>query len=95
MRNHDAILGQPWIQWFAARIDFDREGTMKMMVWQDGDRANQPTLQLQLTQLDDPRNITALRRNAHQATVDQEPIKHHFHCATIEEVSEDDEGMYF
>lgn len=95
MRSHDAILGQPWIQWFAACIDFDREGTMKMMVWHDGDRSNQPTLQLQLTQPDDPRNVTTFRRHAHFAEVEQEEEEQRLFRATVEEVSEDEEETHF
>lgn len=94
MRSHDAILGQPWIQWYAARIDFDREGTMKMMVWHDGDRSNQPTLQLQLTIPDDPRNVTTFRRHVHFAEVEQEEEVERLFRAAVEEVSEDEDSHF-
>jgi hypothetical protein len=60
MESHDCILGQPWIQWFAARIDYHRSGAMKMLLWKDGDRCVPPTLSLSLTKADDPRNVDNL-----------------------------------
>ena len=87
MRGHDVLLGQPWIQWYAARIDYDREGVMKMMVWHDGDRSHQPSLALQLTVPDDPRNVTAFRRN-HAAAYEE--TAYGPYEPRIEEVSEDE-----
>ncbi|KAJ3487664.1 hypothetical protein NLJ89_g11690 [Agrocybe chaxingu] len=87
MRGHDVILGQPWIQWYAAQIDYDREGAMKMKVWEDGDRSHPPTLQLHLTVPDDPRNITTL---AHTHTIDYVDTRHH-QSATVEEVFDDED----
>ncbi|KAJ3504975.1 hypothetical protein NMY22_g17741 [Coprinellus aureogranulatus] len=60
MDHHDCILGQPWIQWYAARIDYHRSGAMKMLLWKDGDRSVHPTISLSLTKPDDPRNVDTL-----------------------------------
>lgn len=52
----DVILGQPWIQWFASRIDYDRTGAMFMTLWKDGDRSQPPTLSLTLARPHHERN---------------------------------------
>ncbi|KAF9053509.1 hypothetical protein BJ165DRAFT_1325135, partial [Panaeolus papilionaceus] len=60
MDAQDCILGQPWLQWFAARIDLYREGAMQLVLWKDGNRNLRPTLSIQLAKPDDPRNVDSL-----------------------------------
>ncbi|KAF8996169.1 hypothetical protein BDQ17DRAFT_1330165 [Cyathus striatus] len=66
MTSQDCILGQPWAHWFAARIDFDRSGEMAMEIWKNGDRSEPPTLRLQLTIPDDPKNVTTFDHRTHR-----------------------------
>ena len=35
--KQEIILGQPWLQWYSASIQYTRQGSMNMQVWQDGD----------------------------------------------------------
>ncbi|KAI0040409.1 hypothetical protein FA95DRAFT_1649566 [Auriscalpium vulgare] len=58
----DVILGQPWIQYFAARIDYERQG-MVITLWKDGDRNEKPTLSLTLTRPNE-RNADRLPSNS-------------------------------
>ncbi|EIM79438.1 uncharacterized protein STEHIDRAFT_163628 [Stereum hirsutum FP-91666 SS1] len=53
----DVILGQPWIQWFATRIDYDRSGAMFMTIWKDGDRSQPPTLSITLAKPHHEKNM--------------------------------------
>jgi hypothetical protein len=73
--HHDLILGQPFLQWFAARLDYERTGAVSMYLWKGGDRRVNPTLVVTITDPEDPRNATTITRN---------------HRATIEEVEDED-----
>jgi hypothetical protein len=73
--HHDLILGQPFLQWFAARLDYERTGAVSMYLWKGGDRRVNPTLVVTITDPEDPRNTTTITRN---------------HRATIEEVEDED-----
>ena len=35
--KQEIILGQPWLQWYSACIQYTRQGTMNMQIWQEGD----------------------------------------------------------
>ena len=35
--KQEIILGQPWLQWYLALIQYTQQGSMNMQVWQDGD----------------------------------------------------------
>jgi len=35
--KQEIILGQPWLQWYSASIQYTRQGAMNMRIWQDGD----------------------------------------------------------
>ena len=35
--KQEIILGQPWLQWYLACIQYTRQGSMSMCIWQDGD----------------------------------------------------------
>ncbi|KAJ6509574.1 hypothetical protein DFH09DRAFT_942565 [Mycena vulgaris] len=74
--HHDMILGQPFMQWFAARIDYERTGEVSMFLWKGGDRKVHPTIVVTITDPKDPRNATTINRS---------------HRATIEEVEDEEE----
>ncbi|KAJ6510748.1 hypothetical protein C8R45DRAFT_1161682, partial [Mycena sanguinolenta] len=54
--HHDIILGQPFLQWFAARIDYEREGAVSLYLWKNGSRKVNPTIVITITDPNDPRN---------------------------------------
>ena len=35
--KQEIILGQPWLQWYSASIQYTRQGSMNMRIWQEGD----------------------------------------------------------
>ena len=35
--KQEIILGQPWLQWYSASIQYTRQGAMNMRIWQEGD----------------------------------------------------------
>jgi len=37
MGKQEIILGQPWLQWYSALIQYMHLGVMNMSIWQDGD----------------------------------------------------------
>ena len=76
--KHDLILGQPFLQWYAARVDYERSGVVRMYLWKEGDRNNKPSLTISITDPADPRNATSIG---------------HSHGATIEEL-EDQSGFH-
>ncbi|GBE81483.1 hypothetical protein SCP_0312120 [Sparassis crispa] len=39
--NHDGILGQPWLQWFVARIDYERAGSMTLQAFPSGCKSDE------------------------------------------------------
>jgi hypothetical protein len=61
--KQDCILGQPWIQWFSARIDYTRIGNMSMTLWKNGNRNESATLNIALVRADNERNIDSLDPN--------------------------------
>ncbi|KAJ7301936.1 hypothetical protein DFH08DRAFT_723663 [Mycena albidolilacea] len=68
--HHDLILGQPFLQWFAARLDYERTGAVSMYLWKGGDRRVNPTLVVTIIDPEDPCNATTITRN-HQATIEE------------------------
>jgi hypothetical protein len=68
--HHNLILGQPFLQWFAARLDYERTGAVSMYLWKGGDRRVNPTLVVTITDPEDPRNATTITRN-HRATIEE------------------------
>lgn len=77
--QHDIILGQPFLQWFASRIDYDRSGAVQLYLWKDGNRKQAPTIVISITDPADPRNTTTISTNAHTRPV-----------AWVEEVSDEE-----
>ncbi|KAJ7726788.1 hypothetical protein B0H16DRAFT_1331979 [Mycena metata] len=72
---HDLILGQLFLQWFAARIEYERAGAVTLYLWRDGDRKVPPTIGVTITDPSDPRNTTTISRG---------------HSAYVEEVSDEE-----
>ncbi len=62
--DHDVILGQPFLHWYSARMDYDRKGPTKLILWKTGDRDDPPTISITITDPTDPRNTSKI---AHQA----------------------------
>lgn len=56
----DVILGQPWLQWYTACIQYDRTGGMTMRVWQDGYQGDRATLSVPLTAPNEVKNKESL-----------------------------------
>ncbi|KAJ6583154.1 hypothetical protein DFH09DRAFT_1076306 [Mycena vulgaris] len=75
-RHHPRPAGQPFMQWFAVCIDYERSGGVSLYLWKNGDRKIHPTIVVTITDPQDPCNATAITRN---------------HCATIEEVTDEEE----
>lgn len=70
----DVILGQPWIQWFATRIDYDRSGAMYMTIWKDGDRSQPPTLSITLAKPHHEKNTDRISNSASAVPADSSHI---------------------
>ncbi|KAJ3765069.1 hypothetical protein FB446DRAFT_795420 [Lentinula raphanica] len=61
--NWDIILGQPFLQWYACRIDYWRAGHMQLLLWNDGDKERIPHITLALTDPQDKRNQNSITRH--------------------------------
>lgn len=59
--RHDIILGQPFLQAFSARLDYNRGDHCKLYLWKHGERNGRPTLMISITDPNSPRNATAIR----------------------------------
>jgi len=80
--KQEIILGQPWLQWYLASIQYTRQGSMNMRVWQDGDGDKfdchqSPSVLIPLCTPNVPRNTSTLN-------MDKQP--------RIEEVANEDSG---
>jgi len=81
--KQEIILGQPWLQWYSASIQYTRKGSMNMRIWQDGDgdtlegRSRSPSILIPLCTPNAPRNTSTLNLD---------------HGPKIEEVEDDDAG---
>ncbi|KAJ3991203.1 hypothetical protein F5050DRAFT_1812816 [Lentinula boryana] len=80
--RHDIILGQPFLQWFSARLDYERGKHVKLVLWADGNRASRPTLMISITDPEDPRNTTTIR-----GSMDSRPTSS---SSYIEEMEDED-----
>ncbi|KAJ3832211.1 hypothetical protein F5878DRAFT_666780 [Lentinula raphanica] len=60
--NHDIILGQPFLQWYSATIQYERGAHARLYLWKDGDRSTNPTLMVSITKPHDERNTAAIRQ---------------------------------
>ncbi|KAJ7429332.1 hypothetical protein FB451DRAFT_1519524 [Mycena latifolia] len=67
--HHDIILGQPFLQWFASRIDYDRNGGVNLYLWKEGDRKARPTVVISITDPADPRNTTTITTRGHSQSM--------------------------
>ncbi|KAH9840966.1 uncharacterized protein C8Q71DRAFT_701249 [Rhodofomes roseus] len=64
--RHDAILGQPWLQWFSSRLEYARGGGQDLVVFPDGDIDNVP-MRIRIAGLSDRRNVDKLVQSAEAA----------------------------
>jgi len=64
--KQEIILGQPWLQWYSASIQYTRQGSMNMRIWQDGDgdksdgASQGPSILIPLCTPNAPRNTSTL-----------------------------------
>ena len=80
--KQEIILGQPWLQWYSASIQYTRQGAMNMRIWQNGDSDKDsskqgPSILIPLCIPGTPRNTATLNLD---------------HGARIEEVEDVDAG---
>ena len=80
--KQEIILGQPWLQWYSASIQYTRQGSMNMRVWQEGDGDKHgcqqgPSILIPLCTPNAPRNTSTLNMDRHPR---------------IEEVEDEDSG---
>jgi hypothetical protein len=64
--KQEIILGQPWLQWYSACIQYTCQGSMSMRIWQDGDGdktdclSRGPSIVIPLCTPGAPRNTSTL-----------------------------------
>ena len=64
--KQEIILGQLWLQWYSASIQYMRQGSMNMHIWQDGDgdkfdgNHQGPSILIPLCMPNAPRNTSTL-----------------------------------
>jgi len=64
--KQEIILGQPWLQWYSACIQYMHQGLMNMHIWKDGDgdktdgSAHGPSILIPLCIPGAPRNTATL-----------------------------------
>ena len=68
--KQEIILGQPWLQWYSASIQYTRQGSMNMRIWQDGDGDKHschqgPSILIPLCTPNAPRNTSSLNMGGH------------------------------
>ena len=68
--KQEIILGQPWLQWYSASIQYTRQGSMNMRIWQDGDGDKHschqgPSILIPLCTPNAPRNTSSLNVGNH------------------------------
>jgi hypothetical protein len=66
----DLILGQPFLQWFGSRLEYERGGHVSLFLWKDGIRKGPPTIGIPIANPDDSRNATSINRNNRAAYVE-------------------------
>ncbi|THV01745.1 hypothetical protein K435DRAFT_853437 [Dendrothele bispora CBS 962.96] len=70
LESQDIILGQPFITWYVARMDYTRLGKAKIYLWKDGDKSVPPTLSIVITDPANKRNTTVIDRTANHSRYD-------------------------
>ncbi|KAF5340822.1 hypothetical protein D9758_017071 [Tetrapyrgos nigripes] len=58
--RYDIILGQPFLQWYACRLDYFRIGSVKLYLWKDADKERRPTVMVNIADPEDPRNTSVI-----------------------------------
>lgn len=71
--KQDVILGQPWLQWYTASLNYTREGSMRMNVWQTGETDKKATVSIPLCSPGAQRNADTLdlRSRAREARIEE------------------------
>ncbi len=57
-QKYDLILGQPFLQWYACRLDYWRSGLVKLFLWKEGDKDRKPNVAICITDPTNERNKT-------------------------------------
>jgi len=68
--EQEIILGQPWLQWYSASIQYMHQGAMNMRIWQDGDGdkldcCQSASILIPLCTLNAPHNTSTLNMEKH------------------------------
>ncbi|THV01501.1 hypothetical protein K435DRAFT_655246 [Dendrothele bispora CBS 962.96] len=72
LESQDIILGQPFLTWYAARMEYTRQGKAKIYLWKDGDKSIPPTLSIVITDPANKRNTTVIDRSSCATSFDRE-----------------------
>ncbi|KAF8994319.1 hypothetical protein BDZ89DRAFT_1150131 [Hymenopellis radicata] len=66
--SFDIILGQPFLHYFSASINYSRSGQVMLLLWKDGNRdGGPPTISISIVNLTDVRNKFELARSTHMS----------------------------
>ncbi|KAF8055958.1 hypothetical protein FPV67DRAFT_1678906 [Lyophyllum atratum] len=91
------ILGQPWLQWYEAGINYTRRGLMWMKIWKDGRfKGRKPDLVIALCNPGAPRNASSLTPDNPHSTPGRDKIQQknaNHPKAWIEDDSDSDDDM--
>ncbi|KAE9393311.1 hypothetical protein BT96DRAFT_943997 [Gymnopus androsaceus JB14] len=60
--NFNIILGQPFLQWYASRLDYWHEGHVKLFLWKDANKRKIPHVSISLTDPKDRQNTQMMHR---------------------------------
>ncbi|RDX44193.1 hypothetical protein OH76DRAFT_1487281 [Lentinus brumalis] len=106
--SFDIILGQPFLTYFDARMEYSASGETVLYLWVDRDKefGRRPTLGISITDPDDVRNkkdvvarlhAAALEKAAEEASsdTDSDVSRSSLRSASVEEVDDDDEDNYY
>ncbi|RPD60495.1 hypothetical protein L226DRAFT_569998 [Lentinus tigrinus ALCF2SS1-7] len=101
--SFDIILGQPFLTYFDARVDYSATGETVLYLWsgRDKDTGSHPTLGISITDPEDARNRSEILSHLHAMAIahadetsgsDSEPdsTTSSYHSASIEELEEED-----
>ncbi|KAF9021315.1 hypothetical protein BDZ89DRAFT_1138066 [Hymenopellis radicata] len=80
--SYDLILGQPFLHYYTARINYSRTGEVQLLLWKNGDQSYAPTLSVIIASPEDPRNQTEIKTK-------------HTHTSRIEEVPDEDNKDFY
>lgn len=90
--NWDIILGQPFLHWYAARIEYWPSGGMKICLWNDQDKSRRPHVAIDLLNPEDARNFNETRMKSHPTNKGPSPAA--VNSSKIQEVRSDEYEDY-